>query len=134
MVNVVTIGGRLGKDVELRRTNSGIAVASFSLACDRDFTTQDGKRETDWVNVVAWRQTAEFCAKYFQKGSSMIVTGRLQTRSWTDENGDKRYTTEVVADRVYFSGSKKDEAKSAEPGSYGNDFAVMEDNEEELPF
>lgn len=134
MVNVVTIGGRLGKDVELRRTSSGIAVASFSLACDRDFTTQDGKRETDWVNVVAWRQTAKFCAKYFQKGSSMIVTGRLQTRSWTDENGGKRYATEVVADRVYFSGSKKDETKSAEPSTYGNDFAVMEDNEEELPF
>ena len=108
-LNVCTIMGRLTKDVELRRTGSGIAVASFTLAVDRDRKNEEGEKETDFIDCVAWRQTGEFVSKYFAKGSTAIVSGRLQIRNWTDKEGNKRRSAEVLADSVYFGDSKKSE-------------------------
>lgn len=108
MLNHITIMGRLTKDVELRRTNTGTAVASFTLAVDRDF----GEKETDFIEVCAWRNTAEFVSKYFSKGRMAVVSGRLQIRKWNDKDGNKRSTAEVVADNVYFGDSKKDEQEN----------------------
>ena len=116
MLNHITIMGRLVRDPELRRTGSGIAVASFTVAVDRDFGGRDGgEKETDFIDCVAWRQTGEFVSKYFTKGRMIVVSGRLQIRSWTDKDGNKRRTAEVVADNVYFGDSKRDN----EGGSYG---------------
>ena len=108
MLNKIIIMGRLTADVELRRTNTGTAVASFTLACDRDF----GEKETDFIEVVSWKNTAEFVSKYFGKGRMAVVSGRLQIRKWTDKDGNKRSTAEVVADNVYFGDSKKDEQEN----------------------
>ena len=109
MLNHITIMGRLTRDPELRRTGSGIAVASFTVAVDRDFgKNENGEKETDFIDCVAWRQTGEFVSKYFTRGSLIVVSGRLQIRSWTDKDGNKRRTAEVVADNVYFGGSKRD--------------------------
>ena len=118
MLNHIVIMGRLTRDTELRRTGTGIAVASFTVAVDRDFGGRDGgERETDFIDCVAWRQTGEFVSKYFTKGSMIVVSGRLQIRGWTDKDGNKRRSAEVVADNVYFGESKR----SAEGGSsYGN--------------
>jgi len=117
MLNHITIMGRLTRDPELRRTGSGIAVASFTVAVDRDFGGRDGgERETDFIDCVAWRQTGEFVSKYFTKGSMIVVSGRLQIRSWTDKDGNKRRTAEVVADNVYFGESKR---SSEGNSSYG---------------
>ena len=107
MLNHITIQGRLTKDPELRHTGSGTAVASFTIACERDFKDQNGEKQTDFVNVVAWRNTAEFVSKYFSKGSMIIASGRLQMRSYTDKNGNKRTAAEVVIDNGYFGDSKK---------------------------
>ena len=116
MLNHITIMGRLTRDPELRRTGSGIAVASFTVAVDRDFGNRDGgERETDFIDCVAWRQTGEFVSKYFTKGSMIVVSGRLQIRNWNDKEGNKRRTAEVVADNVYFGESKR----SNEGASYG---------------
>ena len=113
MLNHITIMGRLTRDPELRRTGSGVAVASFTVAVDRDFGSRDGgERETDFIDCVAWRQTGEFVSKYFTKGSMIVVSGRLQIRSWNDKEGNKRRTAEVVADNCYFGESKR--------GSEGN--------------
>jgi single-strand DNA-binding protein len=139
-LNHIVIMGRLTKDVELRRTGSGVAVASFTIACDRDFGN-NGEKETDFVDVVAWRNTGEFVSKYFSKGRMAVVSGRLQIRSWTDKDGNKRRTAEVVADNVYFGDSKNDngnqnsgytgfvKAENA-PGS----FAPIEEDDGQLPF
>lgn len=109
MLNHIVVMGRLTRDPELRRTDSGVAVASFSLAVDRDFAPKDGgERETDFIDCVAWRQTGEFVSKHFTKGRMAVVSGRLQMRSWTDKDGNKRRTAEIVADNVYFGDSKKD--------------------------
>ena len=118
MLNHIVIMGRLTRDPEIRRTGTGIAVASFSVAVDRDFGGRDGgERETDFIDCVAWRTTGEFVSKYFTKGSMIVVSGRLQIRGWTDKDGNKRRSAEVVADNVYFGESKR----SAEGGSsYGN--------------
>ena len=118
MLNHIVIMGRLTRDPELRRTGSGIAVASFSVAVERDFSGRDGgEKETDFIDCVAWRQTGEFVSKYFTKGRMIVVSGRLQIRSWTDKDGNKRRTAEVVADNCYFGDSKRDsEGGSA---SYG---------------
>ena len=113
MLNKVFIMGRLTRDPELRRTQSGTAVTSFSLAVDRDFKSQSGEKETDFIDVVAWRSTAEFVSKYFTKGRMAIVEGRLQIRDWTDKDGGKRRSAEVVADNVYFGDSKRDGAGDA---------------------
>ena len=108
MLNHIIIMGRLTRDPELRRTGSGVAVASFTLAVDRDFANRDGgERETDFIDCVAWRQTGEFVSKYFTKGRMAVVSGRLQIRNWTDKDGNKRRSAEVIADNVYFGDSKK---------------------------
>lgn len=111
MLNQINLMGRLTRDPELRRTGSGIAVASFTLAVDRDFATKDsGERETDFIDCVAWRQTGEFVSKYFAKGRMAVVSGRLQVRNWTDKDGNKRRSTEVIAESVYFGESKREPA------------------------
>ena len=158
MLNHIVIMGRLTRDPELRRTGSGVAVTSFSLAVDRDFGNKEsGERETDFIDCVAWRQTGEFVSKYFAKGRMAVVSGRLQIRNWTDKEGNKRRTAEVVADNVYFGDSKRDgdngnssyggNAYGAAPaapsfGGYSapaasapaSDFAMLSDDDAQLPF
>ena len=167
MLNHIVIMGRLTRDPELRRTSSGIAVASFTVAVDRDFGGRDGgEKETDFIDCVAWRQTGEFVSKYFTKGRMAVVSGRLQIRSWTDKDGNKRRSAEVVADNVYFGDSKRDNdggnssysgnayggnsyggnaySAPAPAPSYGgytapasapaSDFAMLEDDDAQLPF
>ena len=161
MLNHIVVMGRLVRDPELRRTGSGIAVASFSVAVDRDFgKNENGERETDFIDCVAWRQTGEFVSKYFTKGRMAVVSGRLQIRSWTDKDGNKRRTAEIVADNVYFGDSKPGgeggsyssgssyggysaPAAPAQPGYGGysapsgapaSDFAMLDDEDAQLPF
>ncbi len=114
MLNVAVIMGRLTADPELRHTQSGVAVTSFTLAVDRGYAKQGQERQTDWIDVVAWRQTAEFVCKYFTKGQMMAVNGSLQTRTWEDKNGAKHKSTELVADGVNFTGSKRESGASGE--------------------
>ena len=162
MLNHITLMGRLTRDPELRRTGSGIAVASFTVAVDRDFGGRDGgEKETDFIDCVAWRQTGEFVSKYFTKGRMIVVSGRLQIRSWTDKDGNKRRTAEVVADNCYFGDSKRDSdggssfggntyggnpygnysapagnfgGYSAPAGAPASDFAMLDDDDAQLPF
>lgn len=146
MLNKIMIMGRLTRDPEIRMTQNGTAVVSFTIACDRDRKDQDGGKQTDFVDCVAWRSTAEFVAKYFVKGRMAIVDGRLQLRDWTDNSGNKRRATEIVADSVYFGDSKKD-ANQAGAGGYGqqptayagtgqadNYPVIMDAGDDELPF
>ena len=120
MLNHITIMGRLVRDPELRRTGSGIAVASFTVAVDRDFADkQTGEKETDFIDCVAWRQTGEFVSKFFTKGKLIVVSGRLQIRNWTDNEGAKRRSAEIVADNCYFAESKKD-SSGGQQGGYNN--------------
>ena len=150
MLNHITIMGRFVRDPELRRTGSGIAVASFTLAVDRDFKSSNGgDKEVDFIDCVAWRQAGEFVSKYFTRGRMAVVSGKLQIRSWTDKDGNKRRTAEVVADNVYFADSKTENASSgtqqAASASYGSpaysapnypasDFAMLEDDDAQLPY
>ena len=142
MLNKIIIMGRLTRDPELRRTGSGTAVTSFSLACDRDFKSQSGDKETDFIEVVAWKNTAEFVSKYFSKGRMAVVEGRLQIRDWTDKAGNKRTTAEVVADNVYFADSKRSESNdnqkenfNALSGRLSDDFVpALNDDTSGLPF
>ena len=147
MLNKIFIMGRLTRDPELRRTQSGTAVTSFSLAVDRDFKSQSGEKETDFIDVVAWRSTAEFVAKYFTKGRMAVVEGRLQIREWKDKDGNNRRSAEVVADNIYFGDSKRDgagsdyaPAYSAPMGGYSapmggaSAFAEIDEEDGDLPF
>ena len=161
MLNHITIMGRLTRDPELRRTGSGVAVASFTGAVDRDFGGRDGgEKETDFIDCVAWRQTGEFVSKYFTKGRMIVVSGRLQIRNWTDKDGNKRRTAEVVADNCYFGDTKRDSdggnayggnsygggygAPAPAAGGFGgyaaptgapaSDFAMLDDDDAQLPF
>ena len=170
MLNHIVVMGRLVRDPELRRTGSGIAVASFSVAVDRDFgKNENGERETDFIDCVAWRQTGEFVSKYFTKGRMIIVDGRLEMRDWTDKDGNKRTSAEIVVANAYFGDSKRDGdsgnssyggnayggnnsygnagnygSASAPAPSYGgysapasapaSDFAMLEDDDAQLPF
>lgn len=150
MLNHITIMGRLTRDPEMRRTGSGIAVTSFTVAVDRDFkSNRAGEAETDFIDCVAWRQAGEFVGKYFTKGRMIVVSGRLQIRSWTDKDGNKHRTAEVNADNVYFADSKSEKTSTAPqtqaPASYGtpaysapaypaSDFAMLEDDDAQLPF
>lgn len=111
--NKVILGGRLTADPELKTTQSGVSVTSFDVAINRKYSGQNQQQITDFITVVAWRQTAEFVTRYFRKGSSICVVGSLQTRSWTDQNGQKRYATEVVAEEVNFVDSKSESAAPA---------------------
>ncbi len=141
MLNRIILMGRLTRDPELRRTGSGTAVTSFSLAVDRDFKSQSGEKETDFIDIVAWRNTAEFVSKYFTKGRMAVVEGRLQIRDWTDKDGGKRRSAEVVADNVYFGDSPgyapAPASHSAAPSNFsasGSDFAEIGEDDGELPF
>ena len=160
MLNHIVVMGRLTRDPELRYTQSQTPVASFTLAVDRDFANRDnGERQTDFIDCVAWRQTAEFVSKYFQKGSMAVVAGRLQIRDWTDREGGKRRSAEVVVENVYFGESKRRDGdvrseghssyggNSSYGGSYGSSydsprpsapapsaFAELDDGDGELPF
>ena len=165
MLNHIVIMGRLTRDPEMRRTGSGTAVTSFSVAVDRDFPNKEsGERETDFIDCVAWRSTGEFVSKYFNKGSMIVVSGRLQIRPWTDKEGNKRRSAEIVADNVYFGSSKREENSGSSysgngyNGNYGgysapannysapansysapasapaSDFAMLEDDDAQLPF
>ena len=156
-LNRIVLMGRLTRDPELRRTQSGTPVTSFSLAVDRDFKSQSGEKETDFIDIVAWRNTAEFVCNYFTKGRMAVVEGRLQIRDWKDRDGNNRHSAEVVADNVYFGDSKRDSAGGgydappaygapassyAPPagGGYGapsggpSGFAELDDQDGELPF
>lgn len=140
MLNHITIMGRLTRDPELRRTGSGTAVTSFTVAVDRDFSGQDGEKEADFIDCVAWRSTAEFVSKYFAKGRMAVVSGRLQIRSWNDKDGNKRKTAEVVADNVYFGDSKSDGDNNRTP-TYAppasapvSDYEQITDDDAQLPF
>jgi len=170
MLNHIVIMGRLTRDPELRRTGTGVAVATFTVAVDRDFASRDGgERETDFIDIVAWRNTAEFVSKYFAKGRMAVVSGRLQIRNWNDKDGNKRRSAEVIADNVYFGDSRPSGGDQGPPAgrsfgeappvggaqsygeapSYGNsqnysaptaspakasEFAMLEDDDSELPF
>lgn len=143
MLNRIILMGRLTRDPKLKQTQSGTAVASFSLAVDRDFSDKStGQRATDFIYIVAWRNTAEFVSKYFSKGRMAVVEGRLQIRSWEDNNGNKRRSAEVVAEHVYFGDSKRDGSTSDSYTSHTADVAYTEppkpvelpDDDGELPF
>ena len=150
MLNKIILMGRLTRDPELRRTQSGTPVTSFSLAVDRDFKSQSGEKETDFIDIVAWRGTAEFVSKYFTKGRMAVVEGRLQIRDWTDRDGGKRRSAEVIADNVYFGDSKREGGSDYSPApAYGtpapsrgyaapaggqSDFAEIGEEDGELPF
>lgn len=132
MLNHITLMGRLTHNPELRRTSSGIACCNFSLACERDIaSTQTGQRETDFIDCVAWRNTAEFVSKYFSKGSMAAVSGRLQVRSWTDKNGNSRRTAEILCDNIYFGSTK---TAATEPKAPGEEYPELTDTDEGLPF
>ena len=139
MLNHVTIMGRLTRDPELRHTQSGTAVTSFTLAVDRDFKDKNsGETATDFIDIVAWRQTAEFVSRYFHKGRMAVVDGRLQTRSYQDRDGNKRTAVEVVSDHVYFGDSRKKESEGNAPedelpDTEGQKFAELDDSSD-LPF
>ena len=148
MLNHIVLMGRLTRDPELRRTGSGVAVATFTIAVDRDFANSStGERETDFIDVVAWRNTAEFVSKYFAKGRMAVVSGRLQIRPWTDKEGNKRRSAEVIADNVYFGDSKREGGDAgysapAAPAGFtapaapapASDFSMIEDDDSQLPF
>ena len=161
MLNHITIMGRLTRDPELRRTGSGVAVASFSVAVDRDYSGRDGgEKKTDFIDCVAWRQTGEFISKYFTKGRMIVVDGRLEMRDWTDKEGNKRRSAEVIVANAYFGDSKRDGDSGASYGgnAYGgnsgysapapapsfggysapaapaSDFAMLDDDDAQLPF
>ena len=160
MLNHIVIMGRLTRDPELRRTGSGIAVANFTVAVDRDFADkQSGEKETDFFDCVAWRQTGEFVSKYFKKGSMVAISGRLQTRSWNDKDGNKRKAFEILAENAYFGESKKESGQTgggysapaypeaeqalnryggqqgyAAPQFTQGDFAMLDDDDAQLPF
>ena len=127
MLNHIIVMGRMVRDPELRRTGSGVAVASFTVAVDRDFGGRDGgEKETDFIDCVAWRQTGEFVSKYFKKGSMIAVSGRLQIRSWTDKDGNKRKSAEIVADNCYFGSTKKETEGASNYGGYSGAFPETE--------
>ena len=134
MLNHITVMGRLTRDPELRHTQAGTAVASFCVACDRDFKDkQTGEKATDFIDIVAWRQTAEFVSRFFTKGRMAVVDGRLQIRDWTDKDGGKRRSAQVVADNVYFGDSKRTVSDSDTPAA-GEISEISEEEEGELPF
>ena len=143
MLNHITIMGRLTRDPEIRYTQSQTPVTSFTLAVDRDFGGRDGgEKQTDFIDCVAWRQTAEFVSKYFTKGSMAVVSGRLQIRDWTDRDGGKRRNAEVVVDNIYFGESKRRDSRPAyqssnegvSPGMGASAFSELGDDDGELPF
>jgi len=145
MLNIIVIHGRLTKEPELRMTQGGTPVASFTVAVDRDYKAEDGKRETDFVDCVAWRKGAEHIANHYRKGSEILLTGRLQSRDWTDKQGNKRKAWEIVVERTDFCGSRQDGGRDAtSSGAYAppspqgegfaGGFAELTDDDGDLPF
>lgn len=135
MLNHIVLLGRLTRDPELRRTASGISVAAFTLAVDHDYTDEGGNRGVDFIDIVAWRSKADFVCKYFTKGQMACVTGRLQIRNWTDKDESKRRTAEVVADNIYFAGSKQSKSSNAQqPAPAPGEFTELTDEDSDLPF
>lgn len=143
MLNHITAMGRLTKDPELRYTQNQVSVASFTIACDRDYSGQGQEKQTDFIDCVAWRSTSEFVKKYFSKGRMIIVSGRLQSRKWTDKDNNKRTSWEIVADNCYFGDSKKDGDSSGstynEQQAYNNmqqqsQFQELDEDDGDLPF
>ena len=153
MLNHITIMGRLTRDPELRRTGSGVAVASFSVAVDRDYSGRDGgEKKTDFIDCVAWRQTGEFISKYFTKGRMIVVDGRLEMRDWTDKEGNKRRSAEIIVANAYFGDSKRDGDSGSSysgssyaapapsfggysaPATSASEFAMLDDDDAQLPF
>ena len=132
MLNNITIMGRLTREPEIRRTQSGTAVASFTIACERDFSN-NGEKETDFIDCVAWKNTADFIGKYFTKGNMIAVNGRLTTRRWQDKDGRNRKSVEVLVNNAYFGESKNTQTAPSYP-SKQNDFAVLNDSDDTLPF
>lgn len=138
MLNHITAAGRLTKDPELRRTQNGVAVASFTIACDRDIKDASGNKQTDFIDCVAWRNTAEFVDKYLTRGRMVIVSGRFQMREWTDKNGNNRRNAEILAENVYFADSKRSventEKNETKEAAQTVDFDQVEIDDDELPF
>ena len=146
MLNHIAIMGRLVRDPDLRHTTSGTPVASFRLAVERDFKGDGGEKESDFIDVIAWRSTGEFVSKYFRKGKMAVGSGRLQMRNWTDKDGGKRTSAEVVADNVYFGSARTDGEHAAQAAFSGaedsprrvagnaSDFDLLDGDDEELPF
>lgn len=146
MLNSIVLMGRLVRDPELRHTKSGTPVASFRLAVERDFKGDGGEKESDFIDVIAWRSTGEFVSKYFSKGKMAVVSGRLQMRNWTDKDGGKRTSAVVVADNVYFGSARTDGEHAAQAAFSGaedsprrvsgnaSDFALLDGDDGELPF
>lgn len=135
MLNHIIIMGRMTKDPEIRYTQSQTPVASFNIACDRDYQQGGSERQTDFVDCVAWRQTAEFVSKYFTKGSMAVVSGRLQIRDWTDREGNKRRSAEIVADNIYFGESKRRDGEAPPLADVSTtSFQELADDDGELPF
>ena len=138
-LNVVALMGRLTRDPEMRKTPHGVSVATFTVAVDRSFVKQGEDRQADFIDIVCWRNTAEFVCKYFQKGSMIALNGSIQTRTYQDKNGNNRKAFEIVADNVHFAGAKTP-AEKVQTGSehdldmsHGDDFEVISDDED-LPF
>ena len=140
MLNKVILMGRFTRDPELRSTPQGISTCSFSIAVDRNFVRAGEERKADFINCVAWRQTAEFISKYFRKGSMVALEGSIQTRTWDDQDGKKRYATDVVVSQVYFAESKRDQATGEESFSQVADFGSLPEpispmgTDDDLPF
>lgn len=146
MLNTITVMGRLTRDPELRRTGSGVAVASFTVAVDSDYKDKDGNKKTNFFDCVAWRNTGEFVAKYFSKGRMAVVKGQLDIREWTDKEGNKRKSAEIIAENVYFGDSKKEDSGNYGGDSYGGgynapgyvpndgEFEQIDEDDAQLPF
>ena len=132
MLNHITLMGRLVRDPELRRTGSGVAVAGFTIAVDRDYVPEGKERKADFISCVAWRQTGEFISKYFSKGRVIVVDGRLEMRDWTDKEGNKCTTAEVNVDNAYFGDSKRSDGGAPEADTSGN-WQPIEDPDAQLP-
>jgi len=129
MLNTTTIAGHICNDLELKSTNTGVEVVSFTVACERDFRNKDGEKQTDFIDVVAFKKTAQFVSKFFSKGRMAIVNGQLQTRTWEDKEGNKRKSVEVVANNVYFGDSKQNDAENTSPS-----FRQVEVADGDMPF
>jgi single-strand DNA-binding protein len=133
MLNTITIMGRICNELELKMTNTGTEVLSFTVACERDFKDKDGNKQTDFIDVIAFKNTANFVSQYFAKGRMAVVSGRLQTRTWEDRDGNKRKSTEIIAENVYFGDSKSNQA-TTENASQSNFENVTEIVDGDLPF
>lgn len=132
MLNHITMAGRLVRDPELRRTQNGTAVASFTLACERDFKNESGDREVDFIDCVAWRKTAELVSSYFTKGRMAIVSGRMQIRGWTDKDGNRRKSAEILVDNIYFGDNKPTQPDNGD--SAAEPYGEIAEDDDQLPF